>query len=881
MRRPVSFGTILVALLAGVGATASPAHAATTELFVNNTVSCSDAGPGSAAQPFCTLSASAAAVTAGQTVRVTGSYAEHLTIGKSGTAGSPVTFRPAVDGDTSWVALTGTNAGITVSGQHDVTIIGFQIQGVPTGTTVDVANSTRVTIERIELAALDSGVSAAATAGVRLASVTDSALRSIRIKRDVRPAIAMDAATSGVVVTSAYVRVNDGSLHPGGIEILGPHNSVVRSVVYYSVDTGILVGAGATGTVLASDYVTGALGTAIDNAGASGTAITNNNVANPCSTGIRVSGASTGVSVQNNVVYSNDANPNGCDPAATGVGVGVYDAAVSGTTVDYNIVEPRTGKSLYAWTTPVASLEAFRAVSGQGAHDLDSTDPDARIDSGNSAAPGRQLDYFGKFPVDDPDVPNTGSGPITYADRGARELTRTPSAVLALTQRPGSEVTADASGSRPGWLPITSYTFDFGDGTVVTQATPVAHHTFTVRGEHAVQLTVKDDNGDLNTGAKKFITDGDGYVPVSPVRVLDTRAKIGVDTTTPVAPGGTVTLQVAGANGLPADGVTSVTMNVTVTEPTANGFLSVYPDGQSLPNASNLNWTPGLTVPNLVVVSVVNGKVDFHNTSPGTVHVVADLVGYHSSAGGSVFAPLGPVRVLDTRERIGIPTTTPIAPGGTLTLQVTGGNGVPATGVTAVTMNVTVTQPAANGFLTVYPDGQALPNASNLNWTPGLTAPNLVVVPVVNGKVAFHNTSPGTVHVVADLVGYYTTAGNGAVFHAQSPYRALDTRSGPSGNPVGPGDLYELGVGGLSPDGATAVVLNVTVTEPKDFGFLTVTGDFRQEKPNASNLNWRPGQTVPNLVVVPLNPENGRVRFYNTSSGSVHIVADVVGFYSR
>ncbi|GIG58509.1 hypothetical protein Lfu02_28810 [Longispora fulva] len=877
----MSFGTVVAALLAGVGATAAPAYAAPADLFVNNAVVCSDAGPGSQAQPFCTLSAGAAAVTAGQTVRVTGSYAEHLTIAKSGTAGSPVTFRPATDGDTSLVQLTGTSAGITVSGQHDVTILGFQIQGAPAGPAVNVVNSTRMTIERVELLPLDSG-SAAAWAGVRLASVTDSALNKIRVFRDVNPAITLDAATSGVVVTSAYIAVSNTARHPGGIEVLGPHNTVVRSAMLRPVGTGILVAAEATGTVLASNIISTAGGTGIDNSGASGTAIANNNVANPCGAGIRVSGASSGVSVQNNFVYGYGGNSTTCANGITGVGVGVYDAAVSGTTVDYNTVRPNPGKSPYAWTTPVASLAAFRAASSQGAHDLDSTDVNANVDSGNAAAPGRQLDYYGKSPVDDPEVPNTGSGPVTYADRGARELTMAPSAELTITQKPGGEVTVDASTSRPGWLPITSYTFDFVDGTVVTQATPVAHHTYADRGLHQVEVTVKDDNGDQGIQVKGFVN-GDGYVPVSPVRVLDTRAKIGVGTTTPVEPGGTVTLQVAGSNGLPATGVTSVTMNVTVTEPTANGFLTVYPNGQFLPNASNLNWTPGLTAPNLVVVSVVNGKVDFHNTSSGTVHVVADLVGYHSAVGGSVFVPLGPVRVLDTRAKIGVDTTTPIAPGGTLTLPALGGNGVPATGVTSVTMNVTVTDPTANGFLTVYPDGQALPNASNLNWTPGLTAPNLVVVPVVNGKVAFHNTSPGTVHVVADLVGYHTT-GAGSVFHDRSPFRVLDTRSGigaDANTPVWPGGWLDLNLMSMAREGATAVILNVTVTEPKASGFLTVTGDFGHEKPNASNLNWRPGQTVPNLVVVPLNPVNGTARFYNTSSGSVHVVADVVGYYGN
>ncbi|GAA1072777.1 hypothetical protein GCM10009665_79210 [Kitasatospora nipponensis] len=69
-------------------------------------------------------------------------------------------------------------------------------------------------------------------------------------------------------------------------------------------------------------------------------------------------------------------------------------------------------------------------------------------------------------------------------------------------------------------------------------------------------------------------------------------------------------------------------------------------------------------------------------------------------------------------------------------------------------MNVTVTEPTAAGFLTVYPAGSPRPVASNLNWTAGQTVPNQVVVPVRDDKVLFYNGSGGTVHLVVDLFGY-------------------------------------------------------------------------------------------------------------------------------
>ena len=49
-------------------------------------------------------------------------------------------------------------------------------------------------------------------------------------------------------------------------------------------------------------------------------------------------------------------------------------------------------------------------------------------------------------------------------------------------------------------------------------------------------------------------------------------------------------------------------------------------------------------------------------------------------------------------------------------------------------------------------------------------------------------------------------------------------------------------------------------------------------QPVVSNLNFFPGQTVPNLVTVKIGP-NGRVNLYN-SQGYTHLIADVVGYYT-
>lgn len=120
------------------------------------------------------------------------------------------------------------------------------------------------------------------------------------------------------------------------------------------------------------------------------------------------------------------------------------------------------------------------------------------------------------------------------------------------------------------------------------------------------------------------------FVPVDPLRLLDTRNGTGISSTTAVAPMTSLALQISGVGPLPPVGVSSVVLNVTETEPTAPGFVTVYPSGMPLPLASNLNFAAGDTYPNLVIVKVgaADGQVKLVNDSSGYTHLIADVAGY-------------------------------------------------------------------------------------------------------------------------------------------------------------------------------------------------------------------------------------------------------------
>ncbi|HVL07096.1 MAG TPA: hypothetical protein VM388_13985 [Acidimicrobiales bacterium] len=370
------------------------------------------------------------------------------------------------------------------------------------------------------------------------------------------------------------------------------------------------------------------------------------------------------------------------------------------------------------------------------------------------------------------------------------------------------------------------------------------------------------------------------YHPLAPARILDTRDGTG-GVRGPVGSNATVVLDVTGVGGVPSSGVSAVVLNVTVTSPAQTGFLTVFPSGTSRPLASNVNFVPGQTVPNLVMARVGgNGNVAIYN-SAGPTSVVADVVGWYGAsgvAGGSRLTSLSPSRILDTRVGTG-GSRAPVGPASTIALTVTGVGGVPAADVAAVVLNVTATEPSGVSFLTVFPSGTPRPLASNLNFQTGDTVPNLVVAKVgADGKVAIYNNA-GSTHVVADVVGWFGRDGGsaGSTYEPLPPARVLDTR-GPNA-PIGPGGTVTVdvtGAGGVPATGAVAVVLNVTATQPSTGGFLTVfpSGTSR---PLASNLNVVAGETRPNLVVAKVGAD-GSVKVYN-NSGTTHLVVDVAGWY--
>ena len=401
---------------------------------------------------------------------------------------------------------------------------------------------------------------------------------------------------------------------------------------------------------------------------------------------------------------------------------------------------------------------------------------------------------------------------------------------------------------------------------VLRQARPLLGGSTVSAAQVDAQLVVLRSTG-------KNVTDSANGI-VTPRLQLDAAVSSGLDA--PGAPTGVVA--VAGVQSASvswaapvSDGGTAIT-SYTVTS-NAGGNACTWASGPLVCVVSGL--TSGTSYTFTVTATNVVGTGPPSDASNAVVPTPVPSSFFHGVA---------PVRVLDSRPATNVGAyVTPWAGGSSRDVAVGGLAGVPLD-ATAVVLNVTVTNTSSPSYLTIWPAGQDRPTVSSLNWSPGVTIANAVTVKMgaglSAGKIAVFN-GYGSVDVVIDIAGYYQ-AGSGKAFHPINPGRVLDSRPATQvnvyGTPWTGGLSRDVAVGGLGgvPVDATAVVLNVTVTNTSSPSYLTIW-PAGQDRPTTSNLNWATGVTIPNAVIVTLGTA-GKIAVFNWY-GKVDVVTDAAGWF--
>ena len=277
-------------------------------------------------------------------------------------------------------------------------------------------------------------------------------------------------------------------------------------------------------------------------------------------------------------------------------------------------------------------------------------------------------------------------------------------------------------------------------------------------------------------------SDGDGFLDVDDAFPEDASRF-----SERLAPPAIIELPVIGAQLISSFGeimevpasATAVALNVTVVDPAAAGFITVWPCGVDRPLASNVNFTAAGVVPNGVIASIGSeGLVCFY--AQAELDLVVDIAGWFE---GAAYVGSTPTRLVDTRDDTG-GASGRVDPNNTLTVPVTDMLVLDATGaattipsdIGTVALNITAVQSDAAGFMTVYPCDVERPLSSNLNYSQNQVVANGVVATVsADGSVCVYSSA--SADVIVDLAGWFPTD----AFTGSTPKRLVDTRDGTGG----------------------------------------------------------------------------------------------------
>ncbi len=337
------------------------------------------------------------------------------------------------------------------------------------------------------------------------------------------------------------------------------------------------------------------------------------------------------------------------------------------------------------------------------------------------------------------------------------------------------------------------------------------------------------------------------YLPLDPVRVLDTRRSPGGR----LAAGAVETVDIGGL--VPA-GASAVALSLTSADPDAAGFLTADACGQR-PNASSTNYAPGGARAAFVVVRVTAAGRLCVFTSAAT-DLIVDLQGAFV-ADATRFTPRPPERLVDTRATGREAMLVVAAPPGS----------------SGVALTLTATGAASSGYLTAFPCAGSTPVVSNVNFAPGETIAGSAFVPVGDGgTVCVFSNVP--VDVLVDLTGTFAVDGLLA-YTSATPTRVYDTRTTIGGwSPIqGVDQTTDVHA---APDTAVAVTGTVTMVGPPAAGYATVFGCG--DVPPTSNVNVGPVAVLANSVTVGLAPAG---RLCIRTSTMSHVLFDVSGWWSR
>jgi hypothetical protein len=393
---------------------------------------------------------------------------------------------------------------------------------------------------------------------------------------------------------------------------------------------------------------------------------------------------------------------------------------------------------------------------------------------------------------------------------------------------------------------------------------------------------------------------GAGYVALSPVRVLDTRAGTGLSGA--MAANIPRSFVVGNFNPrhlvdpiIPPNAV-AITANLTVTGATAGGYVALSPLPSGSPGTEALSFPTGDNRANNVTIGLApDGTLAavYRAASGKHADLILDVTGYFLAGSGQHYSPISPVRILDSRSGLG---TTKFHANVARSFVVAGftpsGAGSPAIppDAVAISANLTVTNQTVAGHVTVTPTPNNHPGTSTINFPLKDNRANGLTIPIdpLTGKIsAVFTAKSGTVDMTMDVTGYYSADVSGLLFHPLDPGRRVDTRlalgtdgfgnglTGAQGATPRPALIAgHLGV----PGDAAAITGDLTITGQTALGHVTIT-PVSNANPTTSTLNFPLGDTRSNGITVPLAASEVWFVYQGAAGKHVQVILDITGYF--
>ena len=322
--------------------------------------------------------------------------------------------------------------------------------------------------------------------------------------------------------------------------------------------------------------------------------------------------------------------------------------------------------------------------------------------------------------------------------------------------------------------------FRFGKDNVPRSSTVVI--PITAPGDLTLRLA--RGTARVNVDVQGYFTNsqqGAGFTPVTPTRLIDTKAGLGTGHAT-VPANGSVTFKLVG--GVVPSGVEAVYANMEVFDKTSNGSIALAPgDGQVDTSTATMNYSTGSNDQSGMAMALsAQGWVRVHNKGPSDVAVRIDAQGYFQAGQGGGF------NALSSHEELAVQR---LEAGQSSVIDVAGRAGIPDYGASAAALSVFAEGYSQNGRVRVWPTGNSGPELPALvfNGSNEVGSVSNTVISQLGeeGRITITNTSGASVLVKVHLQGWFT-ATRAVPAAAETFFRAASAEAGYSN------DLIERGL---------------------------------------------------------------------------------------